>query len=152
MPTPADMRERYKRIAWRYRNTPGVHGLRVHTVDLVTTVSAGAQTGEGAKTVTTTPLQERGGLPPKVRWLKQEELALSELAAGSVEIGPITPDFSAGGTQLSALSGDGMAVASTFHFVITGPQHPSGAKYRLVTTTGDRALHYTIVASPVSPV
>lgn len=142
------MRDRYKQYAYRYRNYPGKHGLRPHTVDLVTTTWSGAQTGEGTKTVTTTPLVERDGLPPKVRWLKQEEIALRQLAQGSVSIGPITPDFSLGGTSIAALSGSATPNAATFHFIITGPQHPSGAKYKLETTGGDHALHYSIIASP----
>lgn len=150
MATPEEMRERYRKVAYRYRNKPGQYGLRPHTVAIVVTSWAGAQTGEAAKTPVTTPIVERDGLPPKIRWLKQDELALQNLPKGSVEIGPITPDFSIGGTSIATLTASSVASRATFHFLITGPQHPSGAKYKLERTSADHALHYTITASPVA--
>ena len=93
---------------------------------------------------------ENNGNPPKVRWLSQKELALGSLPTGSVEIGPITPDFSGGGTALSNFDGSALAEGETLHIEITGPRHPTGALYSVAEIRADRALHWTIVAAPVS--
>src|SRR5512146_450707 len=120
MASPAQMRDRYKRVAWQYRNLPGIHGLRVHTVSVVTATWSGSHVGDGAETKTTTEIVERGGLPPKIRWLSQEELTVGGLDRGTVEIGPITPDFSAGGTSFGTLLGDSLAAGGTLQLLITG--------------------------------
>lgn len=150
MTTPAGMRDRYKRIVYRYRSIPGVHGLRVHTVSVVTATWSGAHVGDGVETKTTTEVVERGGLPPKVRWLSQEELTVGGLDRGTVEIGPITPDCSAGGTAFTTLLADSLTAGGTLQLLITGPQHPSGAVYEVTTSSGDHALHYSLQAKPVA--
>lgn len=137
-------------VVYSTRSIPGQLGLRPHAVFLVTTTWPGAQTGEGTKTVSAVPLTEANGYPPKVRWLKTETLVLEGLDAGSCVIGPITPDFSGGGNSIGVIEGASTANQSTFHIVIVGPTHPSGAKYRVVASSSDHALHYTLTASPVA--
>jgi hypothetical protein len=151
MPTPADMRERFKRLVWRYRHIPGDYGLRPYTVDLVSTTWTGAQAGEGARVATTIRLTEANGIGPKVRYLKSEELALGNLSAGSIVIGPITPDFTLGGTTMAALMAQALAAGGTFHVVITGPLEPNGTRFVPTDFGGDHALHYSVTASPVGP-
>lgn len=136
---------------WGIRAIPGQLGLRPHAVSLVTTTWSGAVTGEGTKTVTIVPLVESGGFPPKVRWMRQEDVLLQGLSPGTCTIGPITPLFSGGGTDIGALTGASTPVGGTFHLLITGPQHPAGALYEIVGTGADHALHYTITASPAAP-
>lgn len=150
MRDPAKMRERYRRTAWKYRHLPGDFGLREHIVVLLQTVYSGAQTGEATKTETQVQLLEKDGRNPKVRWLNEEEIALGSLAGGSIKIGPITPDFSIGGTPMSSLRASTLAAKGTFHLLVTGPMHPNTVKYKLTAVEGHQALHRYIVGEPVS--
>lgn len=152
MPTPAQMRDRYRRIAHHARHLPGVHGLREHTVEVAVASWDGTYTGDGDETVTWTAVTERGGHSPKVRWLNDEQLALGALPKGTCRIGPITPQFSAGGTPLATLTGAAATRGQTFRIRITGPRHPDGALYLLAATEEDRALHTYLTAKPVADV
>ncbi len=148
----AEKRDRYRAIAYQYRNLPGKHGLREHTVSVVTATTDGTHVGDGAITETESELVERGGYPPKVRWLNDEEIALASgaLGRGAVSIGPITPTFSGGGTSLSLVDGSTLSVDDVRLIRIVGPKHPSGADYRVKSISEDRALHLTVVAEPVA--
>jgi hypothetical protein len=150
MRDPAKMLDRYRRIAWHYRHLPGDFGLREHTVVLLQTVFSGAQTGEAAKTETLAKLLEKDGRNPKVRWVSEEEIALGSLAAGSIKVGPITPDFSIGGTPMSSLRASTLASKGTYHLLVTGPMHPNTVKYKLIGIEGHQALHRYLVAEPVA--
>lgn len=141
-------RDRFRAIAHRVRAIPGERfGLRPHTVSLVTATWSGAVTGEGVETTTTTEIIELNGQPPKCRWLRGDEVAIGGLAAGTVDVGPITPEL---GASLDALNVGALATGGTRHLLITGPNHPTGAKYRIIDIDSSMALHYMIRAVPVS--
>jgi hypothetical protein len=140
----------YRAICYSARAIPGQLGLRPHTVSVVTTTWSGAVTGEGTKTETVTVIAEAGGLPPKVRWLSDEEVAVGSLQGGAVEIGPITPLFSGGGTDTTLLKGASLGVGDEIRILITGPEHPNGALYRITSTDFGSALHYMIRATPIT--
>jgi hypothetical protein len=89
------------------------------------------------------------GFPPKIRWLKNDELALGALPEGTVDIGPLTPTNSSGGLALALIDGSRLEVGAVRLLRITGPQHPNGADYRVMSTSVDRAIHYMIRACPV---
>lgn len=144
-------RDRCRQITHRYRSVPGQHGLRVHTAALIHRRYSG-DTGASANYTEEIPIVERGGFPPKIRWLKDDEIAVGSLMAGTVEIGPITPEFSGGGTDFADIVGRPLDRGDTLHVRITGPQHPDGALYRIARSSADKALHYTIQAVPVSEV
>ena len=146
----ATLADSLKAIAFNVRSIPGQMGLRTHSVTLVSTTWTGPATGDGTKVVTSTLLTEANGQNPKVRWEHGNELGLNALDANTVTIGPITSDFSGGGTSLSMLTGLTTATASTFHLVINGPQYPGGTKFKITTVDADAALHYTIYAQPVA--
>ncbi len=144
-------RDNFRRIAHRIRAIPGKRfGLRPYTVSVTHRVHSGTYTGDGTITDATTTIAEADGQPPKVRWLDGEELALGELPGGSVEVGPITPDFSGGGTSLTTLQG-GSSVSDQdeVFYTLTGPEFPSGAKYMLHDVRTDRALHYMVTLRPM---
>lgn len=146
-------RDRYRAIAYRARAIAGEqHGLRPHTASIIQTIWSGAHTGDGSRSETETAIVEAGGQPPKIRWLNDEALALGNLAKGSVQVGPITPLFSGGGTDLVAIQGTALLAGDTLHVRITGPKHPTGALYRITKVDEDRALRYMITAEPVSEV
>jgi hypothetical protein len=132
------------------RAIPGQLGLRPHAVAIIQTISSGAHTGDGARSETETAITESGGQPPKVRWLNDEQLALGNLPKGTVLVGPITPAFSSGGTDLATIQGTALLQGDTLHVKITGPKHPNGALYRVTKINADRALRYMITAEPVS--
>lgn len=143
-------RDRYRKIAHRYRSLPGEHGLRPHTVAVVTKAYAGAELGQGVETTTTIPIVERGGYPPKVRNLSSEQLALAGYDRATWEIGPITPDFSGGGTLISMLTQSGIGPNTEPHIFMTGPEFPNGANFRVMKSQSDHALHYTIQVQRVA--
>lgn len=130
------------------RAIAGELGFRPHTVALVVVTSSGTHTGDGTRTETVTAITEAGGQPPRVRWLKDEELALGQLAVGSIEVGAITPSFAGGGTDLALLTGADMTTGQVRLLRITGPNHPSGADYCITSISADRTLRYMIQAAP----
>lgn len=139
-----------KRILFRARAIAGRMGLHPHTVELGLTTWSGPYTGDGTPTTTWTPIVERGGQPPKVRWVSDEEIAVGGLAGGSIRIGPITPDFSGGGTSAAILAGAAATTRMTRHVRIIGPAHPAGALYAIKGSDFGSALHYTLTCEPVS--
>lgn len=139
-----------RRTVWDARWIPGSFGLRPHTVEVGLGSWSGSVTGEGTLTTTWTPIVEANGQSPKVKWLSTEEIAVGGLQKGSVRIGPITPDFSGGGTSVAQIMLDSMTTGQTRHVRITGPTHPTGAIYVLKNTDFGSALHYYITCEPVA--
>lgn len=150
MTTGASRRERYQRIADRIRSIPDERfGIRPHSVDLIIATSTnGTYTGDGQRVETVIPVTHSSGALPKVRWAKDQDVAMGLVPAGSVTIGPITSDF-AGFENLANLDGQVLVQGEVRLLRITGPNHPTGADYRVTGVTADRALHYMITASPV---
>jgi hypothetical protein len=139
-----------KAIAHQVRAIPGTLGLRPYTVESVITTRALTYGLQGAESTATVAITEAGGQPPKVRFLSPKELAIGELATGSVDVGPITPDHTGGGTVISVLNGSSLEHKDIKHFKLTGPHAPNGQLYRLVSVRSDHALHYMLTLSPVA--
>ncbi len=139
-----------KQLTYSVRGIAGKLGVRPHTVSILKRSWSGSQPGDGTQTDVELRIHEAGGQPPKVRWLTEEQLAVGSLEAGTVQIGPITPKFQGGGTDLSFLDGSLLEAKEARLLRITGPMHPRGAIYKVTKLTADHALHYTITASPVS--
>jgi len=137
-------RDSLRRVANSVRAIPNSFGVRPYTVAVVTTASAGDNPGDGTETETTTAITEAGGAPPKVRWLSSEELAVGGYEAGTVEIGPVTPDFPGGGTLLSTLAPD-PAVNTSVRVVLTGPRFPSGASFTIAEVKHGRGYNYRLI-------
>lgn len=131
------------------RAIAGELGFRPHTVAIVVVSTPGLHTGDGTRTEVVTPITEANGQPPRVRWLKDEDLALGQLPLGTVEVGPITPAFAGGGTETDLLTGADLSVGEVRLLRITGPNHPNGADYTIRSVTADRPLRRVITAVPV---
>ena len=144
----ATLADSLKGLVYSVRSLPGQLGLRPHRVWLLRRSWSGSHTGAGTRSDLEFPITEGGKQPPKVRWLSDEEIAVGSLAAGTVEIGPITPKHKGGGTDLSILDGSTLTMGQVRHVWILGPQHPKGAAYRITKISADRALHYTLTACP----
>lgn len=140
-----------KAILYECRAIPGELGLRPYTVTVVQGAWSGSYAGEGIEVATETAITESGSQPPKVRWLDDEQLALGGLSRGTVEIGPVTPDHTGGGTALSELV-PAVSTGHTVHVKLTGPAHPTGALYAISEVKTDRALRWMIRAVPVSTI
>jgi hypothetical protein len=136
-------------VVYEGRAIAGSLGFRPHTVAIVATTWTGQHTGEGSGIPESTPIVEANSQPPRVRWLNSEEIALANLGSGIVEIGPITPSFSGGGTDLETLAGD-VQTGATRYVLITGPQHPNGAVYRITDISAERPLRYMLKAAPTA--
>lgn len=140
-----------RKTLFNARSIAGQLGFRIHRAWIVIARSGaeGQYTGDGGRWERATELLEANGQSPKVRWLKDEEKALGQLPDGSVEVGPITPEFPGGGTAPELLTGANINVGAVRLLRIVGPQHPDGADYRITTVTLDRALRYSIRGVPV---
>ncbi len=131
------------------RAIAGDLGFRPHSVTLVISAYSEDHPGAGSRTDTETPIAEFGGQPPRVRWLNGEELAVGNMAAGTIEIGPITPEFPGGGTPIASLNGSELSAGQSRLLRITGPNHPSGALYEITNITADRTLRFMLKAKPL---
>lgn len=131
------------------RGIAGSLGFRPYRVYIVAESYTGQHTGEGGGNIDETEIVEGSNQPPKVRWLKDEEIAVGNLAGGTIEVGPITPEFSGGGTSLELLAGE-LDRGATRYVRIVGPKHPNGAQYRLAEIRAERALRYMLRAVPVA--
>ena len=128
----------------RIRAIPGALGLRTYSVAVEVTTWSGAELGEGVGTVVLTPVVERNGQPPKVRWLSNREIALGGYEDGTVEVGPITPDFPGGGIALATLHPN-PPVNTTVRWILYGPQYgAAGGRFRVRNVTHEKALHYSV--------
>jgi hypothetical protein len=132
------------------RAIPGQYGLRPHTVALVEVLNSGNHPGAAPNIALDLAITEGDGQSPKVRWLKDEEIAVGALPAGTVEVGPITPLHATGGTDLSRLDGRDLQTNDQLYLRITGPMHPNGALYLIKSRKADRALRYMIRAVPTA--
>lgn len=139
-----------KPVLSRIRAIPGQLGLRPYSVKMLVRTYAGATVGVGGYADTETEIVEEGGYPPKVRWLSDERLSLAGYAAGTIEVGPITPSHTGGGASLETLEQSGVLTRAEVHLIVTGPEHPSGAKYRVRSLRSDHAMHYTLRAERVA--
>lgn len=131
------------------RAIAGRLGFRTHTAALLISTTSGTHTGDGSRSDVETPITEADGQSPRTRWLRADELAVAGLTSAAIEIGPITPEHSGGGTDLSSLQGLDLENGDVRLVRITGPMHPDGTDYRITGITADRALRYMIRAVPV---
>ncbi len=138
-------------IAFNARGIAGSLGFRPYTVAIVTQYwPDSAHTGEGGSAPNgETTITEGGGQPPKVRWLSDKEIAFGGLSSGTIEIGPITPAFTGGGTELETIMGD-IRRGETRYVKLTGPKYPDGCRCRIVKITAEKALRYMLQVVPVT--
>lgn len=123
------------------RAIAGQLGFRTHTVALLLDYEGGAQDLQH--------ITEAGGQPPRVKWLEDEDKPNDSGPEDWIEIGPITPAFAGGGTNLDDLTGD-LESGTARYLLITGPRHPQGAKYRITNVDAQKALRYVIRAQSES--
>ena len=146
--SPTDQRQRYRQIANRARQIPGVHGLRPWRVFAsVGTWSGGAtHFGNGTRSDAEVELLE-SGQPPKVRQVKAEQVALDAgLQSGDWTIGPVTPIV---GTPWATMSGGGILDSDSFAIRMTNEETGEDLRCVLVSSTSDRALRTMLTVRPV---
>lgn len=130
-----------KPVLFDVRGIMGELGFRTHTVALLVDYEGGDQT--------LLPITEAGGQPPKLVWKSDEDNPRDGGIEDFVEIGPITPAFPGGGTDLDSLTAE-VEAGSARYLLITGPRHPDGAKYRITNVDAQKALRYMIRAQSES--
>ncbi|HEY3494738.1 MAG TPA: hypothetical protein VGK73_08640 [Polyangiaceae bacterium] len=128
------------------RGIPGSLGLRPHRVYLVQSTWGGEYVGSGNPTDVVTEIVEGGNHPPKVRQVDEERMVLSNLAQGSLEIGPITTTS----VSAEALRGLSLLDKESLRVRVDGPT--GSAFYRIEKLGLDRALHWMLTVSPISNV
>ena len=132
------------------RAIPGKLAIRPHRAFLRRKTFAGENDGLQTTSLTETEIVEVNGYPPKIRQLNDERRALGNLAAGSVEIGPVTTEGTDGGIPFEDLRGTSLERDEFLQVRISGPS--GDAVYAIKSITLDRALHYKLVCEPVSAV
>lgn len=130
-------------VAREARGIAGNLGFRPHTVAIVTEYFSGQHTGEDSIGDEIFDVVEGDGQPPRVRQLKDDEVALMGLTGSVLEIGPMTPS-DALDEQLFGAAPKG----STRYVRVTGPLAPNGAKFRIVGKRADRPLRRIIRVVP----
>lgn len=152
MTTPAV--ERLRGIADMARGIPGRMGLYEHAATLTLDVwsassgVSGAQPGEGTYVESLVPLVVATAQNPRIRWLTDKECAIGSIPAGTVEIGPLTPQHSAGGVNVAKVLGTAMVAGETRFIRVQGPRVPDGARYRVSSIEADKALKLVIRCEP----
>jgi hypothetical protein len=136
-----------KPVLFNARAIMGSLGMRPHTVTLL--LGHREHIRARAAAVVSIPIVEASDQPPKVRWLKDEETAVGALAAGTIEIGPITPLFATGGTDITKLQGKGLAPGDDRLILIEGPMVPHGALFEITSIVAQKALRIMVQCKPV---
>ena len=145
----------FRGIAENMRGLPGSWGLREHSVQVVLTTWPNARIRIGEKSEEFSSLLVHGQ-NPKVSFPSQFEVAQGMMNVGQILIGPLTPQvFSdAGlveaGTLRELVKRDAISIGDLFHIVVTGPQHPTGARYRVENINNDKPLRITVKCSAVA--
>lgn len=140
----------YRAIAYAARAIPGADfGLREHTVSLLLRLTSGNVRDVHAEDEQ--PITEANNQPPKVRWLNEEELTVGGLPKGTIEVGPITPAFPGGGTDLTSIQGADLRAGDQRYLRIRGPMigGDEGALYMITKIDASRALRIMLQAKPV---
>lgn len=133
------------------RGEVGEAGFRIHTLTVVRSYETGEHTGDQVGGFEETPITEGNGQPPKIRWLKPDEIALGNYPSGTVVVGPITPEHAGGGTPDELLTGTDLQTKDTLRFIIRGPNHPNGWRYRKVGFSAERSLRRMLYLAPLAP-
>ncbi len=139
----------FKRLARAKRAIPGRMGLRPHTVELLAVSWTGTYSGDGTRFEDSFPITETDGQPPKVRWLTDDEIAVGSISSGTIEVGPITSEFTGGGITMDELQATTLGTGGSRVLRIVGPKHPNGAFYRITEVRADRAIHWKLRAAPI---
>lgn len=146
----------WRRLAEGLRGLPGSFGLREHSVEIVLSARVGGRTAVGDRIEAFRKTIIVGGYNPKVKFPSQKDLASGMLSMGQILIGPITPEFldelgeHAGGTTVSLLDRTKILISNTLHLIVTGPSHPSGAKYTIENINAEKAIRFTITCNAVA--
>jgi hypothetical protein len=138
-----------RKLVDRGRALPGRWGLRVFRVYVVERHWTGDRPGEGGTSEDSTELLV-GGQAPKVATLSGETIAVEQLPSDTIQIGPLTPEFSGGGTDIDILKGELWPTDERW-LLVTGPgMGDEGTRFRIVSVRADKALRYVIRAAPLS--
>ena len=132
-------------VAFEARAIAGELGFRQHTVEIIEEYFDVDSDDSAFAGSSRTPIVEDAGQSPKVSWKKADDVGFGNAMENIVEVGPITPAFVGGGTDLTTLMGD-LARGQVRNLWITGPKVPDGARYRILDVKADRALRYMITA------
>jgi hypothetical protein len=101
-------------------------GLRPYRVYVRTRAATGGRVGLGSTVATTTEITVDGTKRPKVRQLSAKEVVAAggALSDQIFEIGPLTPEFSGGGTDPATLNPAIAAEPTEVAYILVGPGTP----------------------------
>lgn len=131
------------------RSEAGVAGFRVERVFLLMSYSDANTDGAEILTDNAVEITEANGQPPKVKTEKDDQVPGGHQPSGVKLIGPITPKFPGGGTDLTPLIRT-LDAGEQRYLLLKGPKNPDGARYRIIDVNADKALRYIIRAQDES--
>lgn len=123
----------------------GQKGFRLRRVFLVTGTWESTGPGDGSEAEETYEILE-DGYSPWVRDVDEKRIAIGELDAGSIEIGPITP---VEGTPIATLTSSGLTEDQTAHIQIIDTETGESGRYEIINVDRDRPLRVMITAKPI---
>lgn len=126
------------------RGIAGGLGFRDYTIELETEFFDASADDSAFQGSSRTPIVEGDGQPPRFKWEVGDDASFGNSAEMTAKIGPITPAFPGGGTDLNDLIG-ALAAGETRHVWATGPKAPNGLRLRIINVQ-DRPLGYVIRA------
>lgn len=132
-------------VVHEVRAIPADFGVRPYQAFAVTRLWSGEEPGEGADEICREEITEARGNPPRIRFLNVEEIAVGGFESGTVELGPVTPDFPGGGTLIDSVKRSGGGRRTLLHIELVGPEFPTGANFKLKETFSDRGYHYRFI-------
>jgi hypothetical protein len=143
----ATLADRLKKTVYRGRAIAGSLGFRITAITLL--LGHRESIRKRAAAVVRIPIVEANNQPPRARPMKDEEVAVGGLASGTWEIGPITPLFSGGGTDITKLQGKGLAPGDDRLILLEGPAFPNGALFEITSIVAQKALRIMVQCKPV---
>lgn len=146
--------ESFRRLADHIRALPGhkAFGLREYEITVDIVGYTGDSLGEGIIADREMRLTVYGGVPPKIRFPSQREIALGMAGLGTCIVGPFTPFYGSGGIPRGWLDGtDILRDKELLQFWIVGPNFPNGCAHRLDKFQVDKALQIKLELIQVEP-
>ena len=131
-----------RQLAHQFGSIPGVLGMHLWSVDLVTATWSGDHPGEATETATVTALTRADGQPPRVKHMNdQQRLMLGIGNKAGYEIGPVTPVV---GVSWATLTHSSLADGTTVKIRLTHAESGEVVNCVIDHVDDEKALGVTI--------
>lgn len=135
--------DKLKPVVYRARSIIGILGFRQDRVFLLTDWYAPDGVWEGY--ANKREIVEARSQPPKVHQVTFQDVPFGAHTPDIIDIGPVTPAFPGGGTDLDDFLAP-VEAGDVRHILRVGPSCPDGKKYRILRILTEKSLRYMIRA------